>query len=208
MRYSWEEMWASSGRGEECEGGVWACGAARCGGTVGRSAVGGGGGTGAMTLAGLRLGAGQIGGMTCRDGVGNRISVGILVCGVGVGVGVGEIELLEENVGDETCVCAIADGGSLMRRFVEVVAYEDKTCYVRQNRYKKTARTYQHLRLASERLIGVLWRVAWWHSGWLCSKTTNLRTRSGMENQRANECRVHDSYRYTRMAARSPRQTE
>lgn len=47
-----------------------------------------------------------------------------------------------------------------MRRFVEVVAYEDETRYVRQNRYKKTARIYQRLRLASERLIGVLWRVA------------------------------------------------
>lgn len=146
---------------------MWACGAARCGGTVGRSAVGGGRGTGAMTLAGLRLGAGQIGGMTTRDGVGNRISIGILVCGVGVGVGVGEIELLEENVGDETSICAIADGGSLMRRFVEVVAYEDETRYVRQDRCGETERVCQRSCLASETVIGVLWRVAWRHSGWL-----------------------------------------
>lgn len=67
---------------------MWASGAIGCGGAVGRSAVGGGGGggTGAMALSlpGLRLGAGGIGGVTSRD----RVGVSILVCSVG------EIDLL------------------------------------------------------------------------------------------------------------------
>lgn len=71
---------------------MWAGGAIGCGGAVGRGGGGGGRGTGAMALSlpGLRLGAGGISGVTIRD----RVGVGILVGRVGIGVGVGEIVLL------------------------------------------------------------------------------------------------------------------